>query len=146
MKVTDLSTRPTEVRGNTLRVYMYLIKKGPSELRDVQRGLELSTPSLASYHLEKLASGGYVAQNERGEYYASRDSLGEVVEGFSRLGVLIVPQLLFFAVLFTPLVLYFGYLALGSDRFIPELVAVSLGLAGVTWYETIRVWRKFSAA
>jgi predicted transcriptional regulator len=57
-----------EVRGNALKVYLYLLRHGPSELRDVQRGVGLSSASLASYHLGKLSEVGFVVQDERGRY------------------------------------------------------------------------------
>ena len=57
-----------EIRGNTLKIYLYLLKHGPSELREVQHGLELSSASLASYHLGKLVEAGYVSQDEVGKY------------------------------------------------------------------------------
>ena len=42
------------LRGKTLEVYRYLLKsKNPVGIREVQRSLDLSTPSLASYHLNK---------------------------------------------------------------------------------------------
>jgi predicted transcriptional regulator len=59
-----------EVRGNTLKVYLYLLRQGPSELRDVQREVGLSSPSLASYHLGKLSEAGFVKQDEHGRYFA----------------------------------------------------------------------------
>ena len=138
-------TVPTEIKGNTLRVYLFLLKQGPSELREVQRGLGFSTPSLASYHLDKLVSIGYASQTERGAYQANRDSLGQVVEGFSKVGTIVVPQLLFVAVLFTPLIAYFGYMALHAAQYVPVLVATAAALAGLAWFETFRVWRKLSA-
>lgn len=128
-----------------MRVYLYLFRHGPSELRDIQRGLGMSTPSLASYHLEKLSTAGYAFQNERGQYYAAKEASGEILEGFTKVGVLLVPQLFFFAVLFTPLVAYFGYASLSSSSYIPFLVLSSLALVGVIWYQTIRVWRNLSS-
>lgn len=133
-----------EIRGNTLRVYVFLLRRGPSELREIQRGLELSTPSLASYHLERLVAAGYAAQNEQGQYFAIKESSGEILEGFSRVGVHLVPQLLFFAVLFTPIVGYFAFMSLHSSDYVPFLVASSVCLVGVLWYETARVWRGLS--
>jgi len=141
------STRKTipEIKGNTLRVYLFLLRQGPSELREVQRGLGLSTPSLASYHLDRLLTMGYASQNEAGKYYAVREVSGEILEGFSRVGVLLVPQLLFFAVLFTPIIGYFALMSLHSSAFVPFLAAASLCLVAVVWYQTILVWRRLSS-
>jgi hypothetical protein len=134
------SKRQVEVRGNTLRVYLYLLKEGPTELRDVQRGLGLSTPSLASYHLERLSSLGYAGQNEKGQYYAVVESAGEILEGFTRVGGFLVPQLFFFAVLFTIVLLYFAYMSLVSVAYVPFLAAASIALVAVVWHQTLRVW------
>lgn len=134
-----------EVSGNTMRVYLFLLKSGPSELREVQRGLGLSTPSLASYHLGKLASAGYVSQNQNGQYYALKESAGEIIDGFSRMGAFLVPQLFFFAVFFTPVLLYFSIMATRSTSFVPLLGAASISLLAVVWYETAKVWRRLGA-
>lgn len=135
-----------EIRGNTLKVYLFMLKHGPSELREVQRGLGLSTPSLASYHLEKLIDAGFASQNERGQYSAVTEASGEILEGFSRVGFMLVPQLLFFAVLFTPLVGYFTLMSLHSTAYVPLLAATSVCLVAVVWYQTALVWRRLSGA
>jgi hypothetical protein len=46
----------SELKGNTLRVYWQLIKSqnGVLGAREAQRLLNFSSPSLASYHLDKL--------------------------------------------------------------------------------------------
>ncbi len=40
----------------TFRVYIYLLRTAKASLRDVYRGCDLSSPSLALHHLEKLES------------------------------------------------------------------------------------------
>ena len=90
-----------EIKGNTLKVYLYLLKHGPSELKDTQRGVGLSSPSLASYHLRKLTRAGFVTQNEYGIYSAVKEASDRVLEGYSKIGPAIVPQL-FFSLSFLP--------------------------------------------
>jgi hypothetical protein len=131
-----------EIKGNTLRVYLHVVKNGPSELRDVQRDVGLSTPSLASYHLGRLVSSGHAKQDELGRYVATNESSTEILEGYSRVGPAIVPQLFFFTVLFTILTAFFSYEALYSSSYTAYLVAVSVAMAGALWYETLRLWRK----
>ncbi len=131
-----------EIRGNTLRVYLHLVKNGPSELREVQRSVGLSTPSLASYHLGRLVSSGYAKQDELGRYIATNDSFMQILEGYSRIGSAIVPQLFFFAVLFTFLTLFFSYEVVYSLGDTIYLVLVSVAMVGVLWYETLRLWRR----
>jgi hypothetical protein len=131
-----------EIKGNTLRVYLQLVKNGPSELRDVQRGVGLSSPSLASYHLGRLVRSGYAKQDELGRYVATNESSTEILEGYSRVGPAVVPQLFFFTVLFTILTAFFSYEVLYSSSYTVYLIAVSVAMAGALWYETSRLWRK----
>jgi hypothetical protein len=131
-----------EVRGNTLKVYLYLLRHGPSELRDVQREVGLSSASLASYHLGKLSEAGFVKQDERGRYFAVKEAADQVLEGYAKVGPAIVPQLFFFALLFTVLVAFFSLEALYSSGFTVYLVLVCGAMVLVFWYETVRLWRK----
>ena len=58
---------------------------------------------------------------------------------------MVVPQLLFVSVLFTLLVGYFSIMAYGSASYVPLLIASSLALVAVAWYETARVWRRLAS-
>jgi hypothetical protein len=133
-----------EVRGNTLKVYLYLLRHGPSELRDVQRGVGLSSASLASYHLGKLSEAGFVTQDEHGRYSAVKEASDRVLEGYSKMGPAIVPQLFFFALLFTILAAFFSFEALYASGFTVCLVAVCAAMVLVFWYETVRLWRRLA--
>jgi hypothetical protein len=134
-----------EIRGNTLKVYLYLLKHGPSELREIQRGLDLSSASLASYHLGKLADANYVEQDEQGKYFAVKDASAKVLEGYSRVGPAIVPQLFFFSLLFTILAAFFSFEALSGSGFTVYLVLISIAMVAVFWYETLVLWRRLTA-
>jgi hypothetical protein len=55
------------LKGTTLRVYRYMYRTGtPLGIHDVQRGLELSSPSVAEYHVRKLARAGLIQEREGG--------------------------------------------------------------------------------
>jgi hypothetical protein len=131
-----------EVRGNALKVYLYVLRHGPSELRDIQHGVGLSSASLASYHLGKLSEAGFVKQDEHGKYFAVKEASVRVLEGYSRMGPAIVPQLFFFALLFTILTAFFSFEALYTSGFTVYLVVVCAAMVIVFWYETVRLWRK----
>jgi DNA-binding transcriptional ArsR family regulator len=137
-------TAAPELKGNTLRAYLQVLRHGPCELRDLQHALGLSTASLASYHLNKLLEAGYVRQDEYGRYIASGEAVGEVLAGYSKVGSAVVPQLAFFAVLFSILIAYFSYEALRVSSFVPLLTVAATGAALVLWYETFRVWRRLA--
>ncbi len=133
-----------EVRGNALKIYLYLLRHGPSELRDIQHEVGLSSASLASYHLGKLSDAGFVTQDEHGRYLAVKEASDKVLEGYARMGPAIVPQLFFFALLFTILVAFFSFEALYASGFTVYLVAVCAVMVLVFWYETVRLWRRLS--
>lgn len=133
-----------EVRGNALKVYLYLLKHGPSELRDIQRGVGLSSASLASYHLGKLSEAGFVVQDEHGKYSAVKEASDKVLEGYSKMGPAIVPQLFFFALLFTILTAFFSFEALYASGFTVYLVVICAVMVLVFWYETVRLWRRLA--
>lgn len=132
------------VKGNTLRVYLYLLQHSPAELRDVQRSLGFSTPSLASYHLGKLLEAGYASQNDYGQYLVVKESTNTILEGYVKFGSTIVPQLAFFAMLFTGVVGYFALASLSYPSYVPLLAASALAAVAVLWYETLRVWRRLT--
>jgi hypothetical protein len=134
-----------DIKGNALKIYLYLLRHGSSELRDVQRGVGLSSASLASYHLGKLSEAGFVKQDEHGRYYAVKEASDRVLEGYSRMGPAIVPQLFFFALLFTILVSFFSFEVLYSSGLAIYLVLISAAMVIVFWYETVKLWRRLAA-
>jgi len=136
---------PADIRGNTLRVYVYLLRSGTSELREVQRALGFSTPSLASYHLGRLVEAGYATQDEHGRYLVVQGATNVLLDGYTKLGGLVVPQLLFLAILFSVVVGFFAYMSLIYTAYVPLLVAASAGMVLAFWYETVRVWRRLAS-
>ena len=136
---------PADIRGNTLRVYVYLMRSGASELREVQRSLGFSTPSLASYHLGRLVEAGYATQDEHGRYFVVQGATNTILDGYTKLGGVVVPQLLFFAILFSTVIGFFAYMSLIYTAYVPLLVATSAVMVVVFWYETARVWRRLAS-
>lgn len=133
---------PPQIKGNTLRVYVYALRHGSCELRDIQHALGLSSASLASYHLNKLAEAGYIKQEENGKYSAEKDASKEIIEGYAKVGTTLVPQLFFVTLLFSILVGYFSVRAIFSPEFGFYLAIVSISSVAVLWFETLRLWRK----
>ena len=62
-------SKKEDLEGITLSVYLYVVKKGkPVGPRDVMKGVNLSSPSVAYRHLQKLEDLGYLQKNDYGEY------------------------------------------------------------------------------
>ena len=133
----------SRLKGNTLRVYIYALKKRKVGVREVQRSLGMSNSSLAQYHLVKLKEMGLLSENN-GEYEIQNVVDVQVMRDFLRLGTLMVPRFLIYALFFTVLTLYFGFISVQnySDTPIVTLLLVLLGVASVIfWYETQKAWR-----
>ncbi|MDG6902394.1 MAG: hypothetical protein JRM80_10625 [Nitrososphaerota archaeon] len=132
-----------ELKGNTLRVYIYALKKRKVGVREVQRALLMSNPSLAQYHLNKLRDLGLVSE-DNGEYEVVGEVKVDVMRDFLRLGTLIVPRFIFYAVIFTVFALYFALVGSPYFALVPvvEWLSIILGLAAAAfWYEAVRAWR-----
>jgi len=132
-----------ELKGNTLRVYVYALKKRKVGVREVQRALLMSNPSLAQYHLNKLRELGLVSENN-GEYEVVGEVKVDVMRDFLRLGTLIVPRFVFYAVIFTVFVVYLTFAGSPYYSLVPVLAwftAVLAAAAAAFWYEAVRAWR-----
>ena len=65
--LSDNSNAQTVLKGKTLRVYRFIInQKNPARVRDMQRKLGFSSPSLVIYHLEKLKEEGLIKEEGLG--------------------------------------------------------------------------------
>lgn len=132
-----------ELKGNTLRVYVYALKRKRVGVREVQRSLRLSNPSLAQYHLNKLKELGLLKE-EGGEYEIVSNVNVDVMRDFLRVGTLLVPRFIFYAVLFTVLTAYLGSISLGVYVDFPIVLwfTTFMGLASlIFWYEAQKAWR-----
>jgi len=124
-----------------LRVYWLVLTNGePLGVRDVQRGLALSSPSVAFHHLDKLVEAGLLEKDAYGRYAVVKNVEVSVLQAFTRIGRFILPRFSFYAAFFTSLSL--GYLLLSWPA--PSLFVLILGgvSAGSYWYEALRVWRR----
>jgi len=110
--------KKSEVRidGTTLRIYRFLLLYNkPIGVRELQRKLKLSSPSVASYHLTKLERLGLVERNLDGKYVVKKTIKFGIVRDIIILGKLSFPRFVFYAMIFTSLTLsYFILLILFS--------------------------------
>jgi hypothetical protein len=134
-----------ELKGNTLRVYWFMLRSGgESGVREVQRALGFSSPTLAVYHLDKLVELGLL-EKKYGKYKLVREVKVGVLKQFMRVGSVLLPRHLFYASLFTALLVLYGVYLVGFERVsFSSVFALIFGALGVitSWYETIRAWRE----
>lgn len=132
-----------ELFGNKqrFRIYWFMLKKGgPVGVREVQRGLGISSPSVVSHHLDRLKRVGVVAADEYGRYVLNTKVEIGVLQGFTNIGGLLLPRFSFYAAFFTTGVLLYLFLfGVGSNSFALLFGALASAFA---WYETYRVWSR----
>ncbi|UCE57446.1 MAG: ArsR family transcriptional regulator [Candidatus Bathyarchaeota archaeon] len=132
-----------ELRGKAWKVYWLLLKQAsPMSVREVQRALRFSSPSVAQHHLERLRELGLVKKQTAGGGYflVSKIKVG-VLQHFLRLGRLLFPRYFFYAVFSTTL--YLIYIAMFMQSFTRENLFVAIFGAVVSiifWYEAVRIW------
>ena len=120
---------------------MFLLRRGgPVGVREVQRGLGMSSPSVALHHLEKLERLGIVSKDKYGRYLVSKRVDVGVLYAFVNIGRLLLPRLGFYASFFTTLAV--AYLVKNLHNLDIYALTVILGSVVVFWYETIRSWRR----
>jgi len=87
-----------ELAGNTLSVYAYVVSENrPVGTRDVMRGANLSSPSVAHRHLQKLDALGLLEKTQSGDYIL-KEKTG--VSGHVWVGRSLVPRLMFYSFFF----------------------------------------------
>jgi predicted transcriptional regulator len=89
----------TAIKGTTLDVYFYLLrKKEPAGVREIQRSLGLSSPSVSSYHLDKLENLEVIRKNRFGNFEISKKIDIGALNQFIMVGNFTLPRFLFYAI------------------------------------------------
>jgi SOS-response transcriptional repressor LexA len=134
----------SELKGKTLLVYMHILKGGQETVgvREVQRALGFSSPSVAAYHLQKLQDLGLV-ENAYGDYRLIKEVKVGVLRSFVSVGGVMLPRFLFYAVLVTSMLVTFlaTFPFVLTREYITTLV-MGFVPAAVFWYETVKIWRE----
>jgi DNA-binding transcriptional ArsR family regulator len=128
------------LRGLTLKVYRFILKHDrPVGIREVQRALNLSSPTLALYHIDKLEEAGLVKKELDG-YVADR----VILENLVRFRRFLIPRNFFYTVFFaTSLVFLTAFL---RPQIITREYIFAIGViivaTATSAYETFRVFSK----
>jgi DNA-binding transcriptional ArsR family regulator len=127
------------LRGTTLEVYRFLLKsKKPVGTRELQRALNLSSSSVATYHLGKLEDAGLLKREEGGFAVAKY-----LLENSVKISRFLVPRYLFYAI-FAAAALVLELTVLQPSALYREYVFSVMVTAVLTvflCYETTKTWR-----
>ena len=133
-----------KLRGKAWKVYWLLLKKGrPMSVREVEKALRFSSPSVAQHHLEQLRQMGLVQKEKTGGNYTlvSEVKIG-VLKHFVKLGRLMFRRYFFYAIFSS--VFYIAYITILMQDLTRENLFI-LFFGGIVtlifWYEALRFWR-----
>jgi predicted transcriptional regulator len=129
------------LKGTTWKVYKYILENGPTGIREIQKSLNLSTPSLVLYHLNKLEQGGIIKKDGQG-YTAIQVLLHNRV----RLKKLLIPRYFFYSLFMIAAIMV--QTLVFRPRTVSRDYAFSLAImciiTGFCLYETARAFLKRS--
>ena len=87
-----------ELNASTFQTYVYLVRIGrPAGPRDVMRGANLSSPSVAYRNLQKLIDLRLIVKDDYGNYVV-KEKVG--LKGHVWIGKILVPRYLVFGLIF----------------------------------------------
>jgi DNA-binding transcriptional ArsR family regulator len=134
-----------ELTGSTALVYWYLLKKGDDSAgaREIMRALKFSSPSSATYHLDKLMHLGLIDKNNMGGYRVIRRFEVGPFKDFIIVKGHVVPRQLFYAVAASCYVVFFLLFFSGLMNLVIVIALLpAVGGSLLFWYETIILWKR----
>jgi hypothetical protein len=150
-KDQDLASSPEgDLSQSAFQTYVYLVKSGkPLGPREVMRGANLSSPSVAYRSLQKLIDSGAVIRDEYGDYVV-KEKVG--LNGYVWIGKRLLPRFMIFFFIFL------GTIVAEVAILIPHLMArasiegsfwllttVTIVSAGIFLFESLRFKKKRTA-
>ena len=139
------------LQGKTLLIYWTLLKSAnPLGIRELQRLLKFSSPSLVSYHIKKLEEQHLIDKNQVGAYFVVRKANIVELRDLIIFRILdktwTVPRMFFYSLTFTilllcyiPIFIFFDNLFITNSFFF----ALIFGILGniFLWYETYKSYK-----
>jgi hypothetical protein len=94
------------IYGKTLDVYLCILTKDKGiGVRDIWRELDLSSPSLAQYHVNKLLDLKLIEADIDGKYKINDQESIEAIRSFLLLRGMLIPRLIIYAALLSGLMI-----------------------------------------
>jgi hypothetical protein len=123
-----------KIGGTTWDVYLYILTAKSQGVRDIWRGLELSSPSLAQYHVNKLLDLGLIEATPAGKYRVNEVAQTDILRNFIILRGTLMPRLVIYGTfilgLFTAYLFFWPFTWNARDLFTIVIFLFSI----VTFY------------
>jgi len=130
------------LKGRTMSVYALLLSNGEMGVRDVQRSLGFSSPSLALHHLTKLSELDLVTKDIDGIYSVTRTVRVGSLSLFIKFGTRLLPRFLFLGTLFSAMLAVYLWFFVSWPLTGGDIMFITMSLIAVllSFYETRRIW------
>ena len=136
-----------ELDASTFQTYVYLVKAGRSAgPRELMRGANLSSPSVAYRNLQKLVDLGLILKDEYGDYIVKK-KIG--FKGYIWVGKALIPRFIvfgfvFFGVLIAEVAVLVPHLLVGApvERSFWLLTVVTIVSMAIFIFEGLRFKKK----
>ncbi|MHA2239270.1 MAG: winged helix-turn-helix domain-containing protein [Candidatus Hodarchaeales archaeon] len=129
------------LKGKTLEIYRYLLNNEHSGIREIQKELDLPSPSSVSYHINKLVQANIVAQNDSGKYYICM----EIETDLIRIRRKAIPRFIVYISFYSTITFIFFVIILfsGGKVLLVELFFFFFALFGsvINAFELYQIWR-----
>ncbi|MFX0173272.1 MAG: winged helix-turn-helix domain-containing protein [Candidatus Hodarchaeota archaeon] len=136
------------LREKTIQVYWYLLTHGTKGIREIQKDLNISSPSSVSYQINKLIKAGVVSKNEETEKYFVDEEIKSGILGFYvRIGYRMIPRFtLYLTIYLIGLIIFFFVIFIQGDQFILNPINLFFFFylvfgAAVFIFESIKIWK-----
>lgn len=125
----------------TLRIYRYMILRGKAlGVREIQKKMKFSSPSLVLYHLNKLEKIGLIVKDLNGKYIVNKNNINfSLLKDLVMIGNISIPRYLFYATFVTSLLIAYIFLRpkIIDDTYVLGLL-IGCSSVIILWYETLR--------
>ena len=120
------------ISGTSWDTYLHILTSvKPQGVREVWRALNLSTPSLAQYHINKLLEANLIEATIYGKYRANEENQMAALQGFVLLRGRLIPRLVFYSTLILGILL--TYLLLWPLRWdFRDLAVLAIALFSIS--------------
>ncbi len=130
------------LKGRTMSVYALLLSSGEMGVREVQRALGFSSPSLALHHLTKLTELNLVTKDIDGVYSVTRTVRVGSLSLFIKFGTRLLPRFLFLGTLFSAMLVIYLLAFVSLPLTGGDIMFISMSIIAIllSFYETRRIW------
>lgn len=128
-----------------MKVYWYILTRGESGIREIQRNLKISSPSTVSYHVNKLVDAEYILKLDNDKYCVIEPVKSGIIKLYFKIGRLMIPRMIFYLSFFAICAILYIFLMFSRRMFViyaEDAFFLLLSMGGMLFFlfETYRIW------